>query len=136
HIEQHVVILQSDCCDTARADVFELVERGPLDRASGGQEHECALLVELRYGNQRSDLCTAFQGDELRDRAAAALRAAFRYVLHFERVRLAAVREEDEYVRRARDEDVFEEIVLVAIHSCHRATGREPPTMQCKRHTL
>src|SRR5690606_24360032 len=59
-----------------------------------------------------------------------------RYVLHFERVRLAAVREEDEYVRRARDEDVFEEIVLAAIHSCHRATGREPPTMQCKRHTL
>ena len=102
---------------------------------SGGHDEELGLIERL-HGNDRGDAFGRPNAEKIDDRAATGRSTSLWDLVHLQPVASPRVGEEEDVAVRRRDEQVFDEILLLGGHPGNTTAASALPTVRADRKAL
>ena len=112
HAHQLVAVAQIDRDDAAGARTGEGFQRRLLDHAGTGGHEDVAVAFVVAHRQDGVDLLIRFQRQQIDDRLAAGVASGLRQFIDLEPVDLALIREAEDGVVGAGDEQLVDEVLV------------------------
>src|SRR6185437_1715704 len=117
HVDELIALLDLDRLDAVRPWIGVLAEFCLLDRTILRAEQEVVSIVELSHGHDGLDLRVRRDVDEIDDRLALRRTARLWQLVDLEPEAAAVLREDEQVVVRAPDEEPLDEIELLEVRA-------------------
>ncbi len=120
---QVVTVVEVDCDDAGFLRTAEVFKRRLLHGAHAGTHKDELVRVEVFGRHDRRNLLAILQREQIDDRLAARIAAAFRHLVNLEPINATSIREAEDVIVRVGDEEFFNEIFFFGRRGLLAATA-------------